>query len=114
MRLRPITPGDRERIHRADALLSEEARLNRFWERSAGLSAQHAERLPDVDGSDHLSWISLNPEDETFRGYGGASYWRAPDDPTRAELSFTIADAWQRRRLATLFFSILWFDGWRS
>lgn len=68
VRLQPITPEDRERIHRADALLSEEARLNRFWERPAGLSAHHAERFSDVDGSDHLSWISLNPEDETFRG----------------------------------------------
>lgn len=78
MRLRPLAPGDREGIHRADALLSEESRLNRFWERPVGLSAHHAERLSDVDGSDHLSWIAVSPEDEAFPGFGGASHRRAP------------------------------------
>jgi hypothetical protein len=114
VRLRPLVPEDRERIHRAYELLSEESRLNRFWERPARLGEHHAERLSDVDGSDHLSWIALNPEDATFPGFGGASYWREPDCPSRAELSFTIADAWQRRGLATLFFSILWYEGWKN
>jgi len=114
VRLRPIVPDDRERILRAYDLLSEESRLNRFWERPARLSENNAARLANADGADHLSWIALDPGDEAFPGFGGASYWRDPEHPTRAELSFTIADAWQRRGLATLLYSILWFEGWKN
>lgn len=114
VRLRPIVPEDRERVHRAYELLSEESRLNRFWERPARLSDHHAERLSEVDGTDHLAWIALDPDDERFPGFGGASYWREADDFSRAELSFTVADAWHRRGLATLLFSILWFEGWKN
>ncbi len=114
VRLRPIVPEDRERIKRAYEFLSEDSRLNRFWERPARLSEHHAERLSDVDGAGHLAWIALNPEDESFPGFGGASFWREAQEPSRAELSFTVADAWHRRGIATLLFSILWFEGWRS
>lgn len=113
VRLRPIVPEDRERIHRAYEMLSEESRLNRFWERPERLGEHHAARIAEVDGLDHLAWIALNPEDEDFPGYGGASWWRDGHDPARAELSFTIADAWHRRGLATLLYSILWHEGWR-
>lgn len=112
VRLRPIVPEDRERVHRAYELLSEESRLNRFWERPQRLGEERAERLTDVDGSDHVAWMALDPGDESFPGFAGGSYWREADDPSRAELSFTVADAWQRRGLATLLFSILWFEGW--
>lgn len=114
VRLRPIVPEDRERIHRAYDLLSEESRLNRFWERPARLSDHHAERISGVDGTDHLAWIALNPEDLEFPGFGGASWWRDDRDPSRAELSFTVADAWQRQGIATLLYSILWHEGWRG
>jgi len=114
VRLRPIIPEDRGRIHRAYELLSEESRLNRFWERPARLNERHAERLSEVNGADHLAWIALNPDDESFPGYGGASCWRDPDETSRAELSFTVADAWHRRGIATMLFSVLWFEGWSS
>jgi GNAT superfamily N-acetyltransferase len=114
VRLRPIVPEDRERIHRAYELLSEESRLNRFWERPPRLSERHAARLAGIDRDDRLAWIALNPADESFPGYAGASFWRDEEEPARAELSFTVADAWQRRGLATLLYSILWHEGWRS
>ncbi len=114
VRLRPIVPQDRERIHQAYELLSEESRYNRFWERPSRLRESHVERLTSVDGRDHVAWIVLDPRDEGFPGFGGASYWREGDNPSRAEIAFTIADAWQRRGLATLLFSILWFEGWQE
>lgn len=113
VRLRPIVPEDRERIQRAYDGLSEESRQNRFWERPRRLGDGLAARLADADGVDHLAWIALNPEDGEFPGYGGASWWRDGADPARAEISFTIADAWHRRGLATLLYSILWHEGWR-
>ncbi len=114
VRLRPIIPQDRERIQRAYALLSEASRYQRFWERPPQLREAHAERLSSTDGKDHVGWIALNPEDADFPGFGGASYWRCREDPTQAEVALTIADAWQRRGLATLLFSVLWFEGWRE
>jgi RimJ/RimL family protein N-acetyltransferase len=114
VRLRPVVPDDHGRILRAYDLLSEESRLNRFWERPANLSDNRAARLSNTDDADHVSWIALDPADDAFPGFGGASYWRDPVHPGCAELSFTIADAWQRRGLATLLYSILWFEGWKN
>ena len=114
VRLRPVNPDDSTRIHRAYDLLSEESRLNRFWERSQRLGEAHVERLTYVDGEDHVAWIVLDPSDEGFPGFGGASYWREAGDRSRAEIAFTIADEWQRSGLATLLFSVLWFDGWHD
>lgn len=56
----------------------------------------------------------MRPDDDNFPGYGGASYWRESGDPTRAELAFTVADSWQRRGIASLLFSLLWFEGWQA
>lgn len=111
--LRPIVRSDEARIRLAYELLSEESRMNRFWEKPKELSSTHAARLADTDDSSHVAWIAVRPGDDSFPGYAGASFWRDASDPARAELAFTVADAWQRRGLATLLFSILWFDGWQ-
>lgn len=112
--LRPIEKTDLDRVHLAYELLSEESRMNRFWEKPRELSPSRALSLTNAEALDHVAWIALNPFDDTFPGYAGGSFWRDRDNRTRAELAFTVADTWQRRGLATLLFSILWFDGWRS
>lgn len=113
VRLRPITRSDEERVHRAYELLSPESRINRFWEKSREMSAQRAKNLTDTDDSDHVAWIALRPNDTDFPGYAGASFWRDRENSSRAELAFTVADDWQRSGLATLLFSVLWFEGWQ-
>jgi RimJ/RimL family protein N-acetyltransferase len=113
VRLRPIVRSDEERVHRAFELLSPDSRMNRFWEKSREISAARAKNLTDTDESDHVAWIALCPDDEDFPGYAGASFWRDREDSSRAELAFTVADEWQRSGLATLLFSVLWFDGWQ-
>lgn len=113
--LRPIRPGDEERVQQAYArLLSAESRYNRFWQKSGQMSPELAARLTDTDDTDHVAWFALKPEDEEFPGYGGASFWRQADQPDQAEIAFTIGDDWQRHGFASLLFSILWFDGWRT
>jgi len=112
VRLRPIVRSDETRVQRAYELLSEDSRINRFWEKPIGLSVSRAARLTDTDETSHVAWIALRPGDDDFPGYAGASFWREPEDPSKAELAFTVADAWQRRGLATLLFSILWYEGW--
>jgi RimJ/RimL family protein N-acetyltransferase len=113
VRLRPIVPEDAARIDGAYALLSEESRRNRFWAAPASLAEERKAGLTDTDEREHLAWIALDPDDETFPGFAGASFWKDPRDPARAEISFTVADAWQRQGLATLLFSILWHEGWQ-
>lgn len=114
VKLRPVSQDDLARVQPAYELLSEESRLNRFWEKPAALSPSLAASLTDTDDPAHVAWIARCPDDESFPGYAGASFWRDRDDGDRAELALTVVDAWSRRGLATLLFSILWFDGWRS
>lgn len=113
--LRPLRPGDEGRLQQAYAqLLSTESRYNRFWRKSDEMPVDLAARLTATDGVNHVAWAALNPDDEQFPAFGAASFWRDAERTDRAELSFTIADDWQRRGFATLLFSILWFDGWRT
>jgi len=114
VRLRPIVRSDEARIRLAYELLSEQSRMNRFWEKPKELNSSQAARLADTDDASHVAWIAVRADDDDFPGYAGASFWRDASDPARAELAFTVADAWQRRGLATLLFSILWFEGWHS
>ncbi len=112
--LRPIEKGDLDRAQRAYGLLSEESRYNRFWGKPQELSPEWAERLTNTDEYGHVAWIALDRDDDAIPGLGGASFWRDEEDPSIAEISFTIGDSWQRRGLATLLFSILYFEGWES
>lgn len=111
--LRPLVRDDVARVRRAYAMLSPESRMHRFWEKPSELSDSRAESLADTDGIDHIAWIAIPPVDERLPGYAGASFWRDPEAPERAELAFTVADAWQRRGFGTLLFSVLWLEGWR-
>lgn len=111
-RLRPVNGGDRERIRRAYELLSPVSRRNRFWEQKDHLSEERADSLSSTDDQDHLAWVALHEADDDFPGYGGASSWRDPQNPARAEISFTVADKMQRSGLGTLL-SILWYEGWQ-
>ncbi len=113
VRLRPIVPEDSRRIEAAYALLSEESRRNRFWVTPAALSESRKTSLSTTDECDHVAWIVLDPFDDAFPGYAGASFWRDPGDPSRAEIAFTVTDAWQNHGLATLLFSILFHEGWQ-
>jgi len=112
--LRPLEKSDRDRARRGYAMLSEESRMNRFWEKPRELSHSRAETLTDTDNHNHVAWVALPGDDAEIPAYGAASFWRDEVDPTRAELAFTIGDQWQRNGFATLLFSILWFDGWRT
>lgn len=114
VRLRPLAASDRDRARRAYSMLSEESRMNRFWEKPSELSPSRAESLTDTDNDDHVAWVALPVDDEEIPAYGAASFWRDSVGSNYAELAFTVGDRWQRMGFATLLFSILWFDGWRT
>ncbi|MDF1740885.1 MAG: GNAT family N-acetyltransferase [Verrucomicrobiales bacterium] len=112
--LRPLGAADRDRVRQGYALLSEESRMNRFWEKPGEMSQSRAESLTNTDSRDHVAWVVLPQEDSAIPAYGAASFWRDRSDSSSAELAFTIGDPWQRKGFASLLFSILWFDGWRT
>ncbi|MDF1824714.1 MAG: GNAT family N-acetyltransferase [Verrucomicrobiales bacterium] len=114
VRLRPIGIDDLERVHQAYELLSAESRMNRFWEKPKEINSSRAKALVDTNDRNHIAWIALHESDDTFPGYAGASIWRDPENPTHAEITFTVADRWHRQGLATLLFSILWLEAWHQ
>jgi RimJ/RimL family protein N-acetyltransferase len=112
--LRPLGKEDQERVRRAYTLLSSESRLNRFWEKPAEMSLIRAASLTDTDNLDHVAWGAFSAADPDFPGYAGGSFWRDGENKQRAELAFTVGDDWQRSGFATLLFSILYLEGWRT
>jgi len=112
LRIRPLMEEDGDRIKDAYERLSEESRLNRFWEKREHISEQRVRDLSRTDDWDHFAWIALHESDDQFPGYGGASCWRDSENPERAEISFTVADEMQRKGIGTLLLSILWFEAW--
>ncbi len=107
--LRPIGRHDVDRVEGGLLHLSGESFFNRFLRHTS--ARELAEYL--CQSRNELTWVALNPDDSDFPGYGGASLWRDAQIDDLAEMSITVVDAWQRRGLACLLFSILWIEGWR-
>jgi RimJ/RimL family protein N-acetyltransferase len=79
---------------------SELSRYHRFHTGLSGLSDQMVATLTDIDHHDHDALIALPPS--SGRIVGLARFLRAYDRTDTAEITLEVADAWQRRGLATL------------
>jgi RimJ/RimL family protein N-acetyltransferase len=106
--LRALTPADRDGIAEAFARLSPESRYFRFWTRFRELNPRFIEELCSPDQRDHVAWAVLHRERVDVPGLGGGSFWRLKDDPGAAEVSFSVADEFQGKGVATLLLAILW------
>ena len=96
--VRPIEPGDRERLHRAFHRLSPESRYRRFFAPLTDLSERDLSYLTEIDHHDHEALAALDPA--TGEIVGVARYVRG-DEPDLAEASIVVADDWQHRGVAT-------------
>ena len=97
--VRPIEPGDGERLREIWNGMSGLSRRRRFLAPTAGdVSDEDLQYLVDVDHRRHEALIAL---DGAGRGIAVARYVRSPDDPASAEVAVVVVDDWQRRGLAT-------------
>jgi GNAT superfamily N-acetyltransferase len=96
--VRPIEPGDRERVLRAFHRLSPESRYRRFFAPLTELSERDLTYLTEIDHHDHEALVALDPSSDEIVGV--ARYVRG-DEPQHAEASIVVADDWQHRGVAT-------------
>lgn len=107
---RPLGPNDREQLAAGYTLLSEQSRYQRFWIRTGEvIGDKMLDRLLTIDEQNHVIWAVLDTTRD-YPGMGAASFWRFPDEPTRAEFSCTVLDRDHGRGVGTLLLAILWLD----
>lgn len=97
--IRPIEPDDGDRLLELWSDMSELSRRRRFLSpASARATDEDLRYLVEVDHRRHEALLAL---DGDGCGIGVARYVRAPRDRESAEVAIVVADAWQRRGLAT-------------
>jgi len=94
---------DSEALQRFWSRLSPETRYRRFMVPLPSLDASHLERLLDNDHWDREAIVALVDGEVV----GMASYVRMESRRDAADLAVVVADAWQRRGLATRLLSAL-------
>lgn len=105
--LRPIEPGDKERLRDGLRRLSPTSRYRRFMTGVPDLSARELAYLTEVDQRDHLAWIALDPSAPDLPALGVARAIRLPGEPEVAEAAITVVDSHQGRGLGSLLLAVL-------
>jgi RimJ/RimL family protein N-acetyltransferase len=103
--IRPMEPGDRERLKKGFESSSEESRFQRFLSPQPRLSSKQLEFLTAVDHVNHEALIAVDPE--TGQSLGTARYVRDESDPETAEFAVGVGDQWMRIGLGTALLSAL-------
>jgi hypothetical protein len=103
--IRPIGPGDRERLKVGFEGASAESIFLRFLTPQPRLSSSQLDYLTAVDHIRHEALIALDPE--TGQSFGTARYIRSDEDPETAEFAIGVGDRWMRIGLGTALLSAL-------
>lgn len=105
--LRPIEPGDRERVREGLKLLSPRSRRMRFHASVNELTEEQLTYLTDVDGVDHVAWVALDLDHPESPGIGVARFVRLEDEPHVAEAAITVVDAYHGKGAGTLLLGLI-------
>ena len=106
--LRQLNSDDRERVREAFRRLSPESTYLRFWTRFRAINPRFIEQLISPGDATHATWIIRLPDDDSIPGVGGGSFWRLQNEPSTAEVSFTIADEFQNQGNGSILLAALW------
>lgn len=101
IKIRPLRRGDEQREIAFVGSLSERSRYFRLFTPLRFLTPQLLSHFMDVDYDRRMALVATVGDAEKEEFVGVARYG-ATDRPERAELGVTVADAWQRRGIATL------------
>jgi GNAT superfamily N-acetyltransferase len=101
--IRPIEPEDRDALADGFERLSAQSRYLRFFTPMPELSSGELDHLTQVDHHAHEALVAV--VEETGEGIAVARFVRTQDD--EAEPAMAVADAWQRRGVATVLLDAL-------
>ena len=93
--IRPIEPEDAGELQRGLEHLSALTAFRRFRAHVRHVSREQLEHLTRIDHVRHEALIALEPESGSVVGV--VRYVCDPADPSQAEITYVVADAWQHR-----------------
>jgi len=102
--LRPVLPGDTQRVAHGHVMFSPETLYRRFLSVRTPTATVLA-YLFEVDYVDHFVWVVTDGEDGPVIADG--RFVRDQDDPANAEIAFTVADEYQGRGIGSMLFAAL-------
>ena len=95
--IRPIEPGDKERLVDGLRQLSEETIRKRFLAAKPRFTRAELRYLTEVDGVNHIALVALQGDQLV----AVARCVRLPDRPGTAEMAIVVGDPWPRQGLGT-------------
>ncbi|MGQ0509660.1 MAG: GNAT family N-acetyltransferase [Betaproteobacteria bacterium] len=105
--LRPLVPGDAERLQDFVRALSPASRYQRFQNGLRELSPGLLARMTDLDHAERMAFVAVLPGQGRERLVGEARYAPTLDRPGVAEFAVAVADDWQRRGIGAWLFDKL-------
>jgi GNAT superfamily N-acetyltransferase len=108
VRIRPITPDDKDHLLDGFRRLSPESRYRRFFSPIDELTPDQLRDLTEVDYTDRFAYVAFALDvPGAPLAVGVARYVRLPEQPNVAEAAVTVVDDYHLRGLGTLLLQAL-------